>query len=86
MNGPSCISWCITYLTCAGVIIPHNGGDKCFYVTSISGDLISDASMDQYEIYRVCLPRANGQYRFHLIRCLILLFQFEMHGQAKRVV
>ena len=70
MNGLHCIYWCITYAACVGVIIPHNGSDDCFYVTSISGNKIADESMDQYDISRVCLGRDKREYGHHsLVEC-----------------
>lgn len=64
MNGLACISWCINYLSCVGVVIEHNGGNECLYMTSIdSGQFpLWNREKDQYLISRVCIARSQGEY------------------------
>src|SRR6218665_1426437 len=77
MNGLSCIYWCITYAACVGVVIPHNGGDDCFYVTSI-GNKIADESMDQYDISRVCKGRDMCEYGNLSLYIVVCYYYFSL--------
>ena len=91
MNGPSCISWCITYLSCVAVIIPRNGGNECLYLSSHNPDranAISKPDRDQYEILRVCIPRTEGEHPvWTIFTDLVLLFPFEVgyYGQGNQI-
>ena len=56
-----CIAWCLQYLACVGAVVPKDGGTNCRYVTSTSGEQVTNLTVNLYVISRVCIPRAKRE-------------------------
>ena len=68
MDVQSCISWCTSYLTCAGVIVTDKDLPVCWYFTSTLATKDFHPKQELYQIKRICPPRANGEH------CILLIF------------